>query len=265
MSTLENKIAKINEDFDKRQTEMLSKLAEERAMAIAKETVKDTIDRLPSMSMGNIISIFENVSPEVLKASGGKAKINAFVSLVKEDKNIHTSYILKENIFPSVTIADPKEFINESISIAKDTSDKKSFKESKEKLVKFVTESINSVSPVKISDKLTLEESVRKVNDNMESLMWGKRSIKNVASKTNSINETIKKKKKKSVENNKEDVFEHYKNECISSINEAWESADTNVRLKLTEIKDRISKKSYSELTADDDIKYMMELINTVK
>jgi hypothetical protein len=30
-------------------------------------------------------------------------------------------------------------------------------------------------------------------------------------------------------------------------------------------MKDKLSKKEYSELTADEDIKYMKELINTIK
>ena len=266
MDTLENKIAKINEEFDKRQVEMLEKLCEEREMAIARETVNHTIDSLPSMSMGNIISIFENVSSEVLKTKGGKKRINSFISLVKEDKNIHNAYLLKENIFPAVNIGDPKAFINESIAIAKETSDRKSFKESKEKLAKFVSESLKSVSPDKVYEKLDIDESVARVNDNIETLMWGKRSIKNVATMTNSINETIDFITKKPVtEENKAEVFEQYKTECINTLTEAWENADAAVRMKLTEMKDRISNKMFSELTVDDDIKYMKELIETVK
>lgn len=266
METLSKKIEKINEEYDRKQANMLEKLAEERRIAIASETVNDTVENLPSMSMGNIICIFENISSEVLKTKGGKGRINSFVSLVKEDKNIHNSYLLKENIFPAVNIGDPREFINESIAIAKETSNEKSFKESKKKLVKFVTESIKVVSPEKISEKIKLDETTSKINDNLETLMWRKRSIKNVASRANSINETIDFiTKNDAVSENKEEVFEQYKNQCINSINEAWENADTDVKLKLTEIKDRISKKAYSELTVDEDVKYMKELIDTIK
>ena len=260
MGTLENKIAKIHEEFAKKQTEMLEKLAEEKNMAIARETVNDTIENLSSMSMGNIISIFENISSEVLKSKGGKKMINSFISLVKEDKNIHNSYLLKENIFPAVNFGDPKEFINESIAIAKETSDEKSFKESKKKLVKFVTEAINNVSPEKIYQKIDIDEATRKVNDNLETLMWSKRSIKNVAKRTNSINETINFiTKNDTTSEDKAEVFEQYKTKCINTLSEAWENADAAVRMKLTEMKDRISRKMFSELTVDDDIKYMKE------
>lgn len=266
METLENKIAKVNEEFNRKQDEVLKKLAEERAKAIANEVVNDTVEKLPSMSMGNIITIFENISSEVLKTKGGKKRINDFISLVREDKNIHNAYLLKENIFPAVNIADPKAFISESIAIAKETSDEKSFKESKKKLADFVSESLNLVSPEKIYNKMNIGESVAKVNDNIEALMWGRRSIKNVASLTNSINETIDFITKKTGESeNKEEVFEQYKVECMNLLDEAWKNADANVRIKLTEMKDRISKKTFSEITVDNDIKYLKELIDTVR
>jgi hypothetical protein len=97
--------------------------------------------------------------------------------------------------------------------------------------------------------------------------MWGKKTIQKTAERTKCINETVNfmVNKNEVPGESKEDVFEHYKNECINSLNEAWENADANVRIKLTEMKDRVSKKSYSELTVDDDIKYLKELIQTVK
>lgn len=267
METLSNKIAKINETYNQKQREALEKLAEERAMAIAKATVDDTIENLPSMSMGNIISIFENVSSEVLKTKGGKAKINGFLSIVKEDKNIHNSYMLKENVFSVNGIEDPKEYIIESIAIANETNKVSEFKASKKKIADFVNEAIKSVNPLRIAEKVVLDEETKKINDNLETLMWGKKTVQKTAERTKCINETVDfmTKKNEVPAESKEDVFEHYKNECINSLNEAWENADASVRIKLTEIKDRVSKKSYSELTVDDDIKYMKELINTVK
>lgn len=265
METLEKKIAKINEDFDKKQTEMLAKLAEERAMAIAKETVNDTVKNLPSMSMGSIISIFENISPVLIKSKGGKNRINAFVSLVKEDKNIHSFYVIKESMNGNVGIDNPKEFINEMVSVANETYNKAGYKESKDKLAKFVSEAILSVSPDKVSGKIKVNEATEKMCNNIETLVCGKKTIKNTAARLKSLNEAVEFLSKKSNDESKEDVFEHYKTECINSINEAWEGADVNVRMKLTEMKDRISKKMYSELTVDDDIKYMKELIETVR
>lgn len=265
MATLEEKILKINEEFDKKQQDMLDTLAEERKMAIAKETVGDVIEKMPSMSMGNIISIFENVSGEVLKTRGGKKTINDFLKLVKEDKNIHNSYLLKENISTSANIANPKEFINESIAIANETSDRSRLKESKANLAKFVSEAISKISPDKISDKVVLDDGTKKVNDNLDILMWGRRTIQNTAARNNSLNETIDFMTRKPSSDTQENVFENCKNDCINAINEAWEVSDSSVRIKLTEIKDKLSKKQYSELTADDDIKYMKELINTIK
>lgn len=267
METLSNKIAKINETYDQKKREALDKIEEERNLAIAKAKVENAIESMPSTSIGNIISIFENVSSEVLKTKGGKEKINGFLSLVKEDKNIHNSYMLKESILAMDPIENPKEFIDELIDVAVATNNASGLNESKKKLAGYVNEAIKSVDPLKISEKVVLDEDIEKLNNNLEALMWNKRSVKRVAERTRMVNETVDFMTKKRTETgeSKEEMFEHYKNECINTLTEAWENADSAVRIKLTEVKDRISKKSFSELTVDDDIKYMKELIETVK
>lgn len=260
MEKLQSKIDSINKDFDNK----IAKLNEERSAAISQAKVDDAIERLSSMSIGNIITIFENVSTDVLKTRDGKKTINAFVSLVKEDKNIASAYALMESVTKNVGIENPKEFITESVSVATEKSDISTFNDSKKKLVKFVSEALNKVNPVKISEKINVNEGISKINDSLEILVCGKKSIKNTASRLNSINEAVNFLSNKTGES-KEDAFEQCKTECIKSIDEAWEQSDSAVRLKLTEMKDKLSKKEYSELTVDEDIKYMKELINTIK
>lgn len=262
MATLEEKIRLINESFDERG----ERLEEERKNAIAKAVVDDAAENLGSMSMGNIITIFENVSSEVLKTRGGKKRINDFLSLVKEDKNIHNSYLMKESVFSNASVGNPKDVIEECLSIAAETNDRKSFNTSKKNLAKFVAESMSGVNPSVISEKVKLDEETRRVNDNLETIMWGRKSIQNAIERTRSINETVDfMSRQKNDAVSKESEFEECKNECIKTIDEAWEHSDVNIRLKLTEVKEKLSKKAYSELTADDDIKYMKELIDTVK
>ena len=259
MEKLQNKIDRINMDFD----EKIARLNEERNKSISQAKVNDVIEKLPSMSIGNIITIFENVSTDVLKTRYGKKAINAFVSMVKEDKNIASAYALMQSVTKNVGIENPKEFITESVSVAIEKSDIRTFNESKKKLVNFVSNVLSKVNPVKISEKITVNEGISKINDSLEILVCGKKSIKNTASRLKSINETVNFLSNK-VSESKEDMFEQCKNECIKSIDEAWEQSDNSIRLKLTEMKDKLSKKEYSELTADEDIKYMKELINTV-
>lgn len=260
MEKLQSRIDIINQHIDGE----IAKLNEERKTLIAQAKVNDTIERLPSMSFGNIITIFENVSTDILKTRDGRKTINAFVSLVKEDKNIASAYALMESVTKNVGIENPKEFITEAVSVATEKSDASSFKASKEKLAKFVAESISKVNANKISEKLVVNEGIAKMNDSLEILMCGKKSIKNTASRLNSVNEAVNFLTKNAGES-KEDAFEQCKTECIKSIDEAWEQSDSAIRLKLTEMKDKLSKKEYSELTADEDIKYMKELINTIK
>ena len=262
---LNDKLHNLNEVFDRKRDEFLKMWEEKRKETIAKVTVDDVIENLPSMSIGNVISIFENVSSEVLKTKGGKSTINKFVKMVKEDRNLQNTYMLKENVFSGVKPESAKDVLDESINTAKETNNIKSFKESKQKIVKLVSESLKKVSPVNIYEKVVLDEETKKINDNLELLVWGKKTVKNAGKRTESVNETVNFMSKSTNEKSKEDVFEECKNECINTITEAWEHADANVRLKLTEVKDRLSKKMYSELTAEDDIKYMKELMNTIK
>ena len=262
MEKLQNTIDNINKTID----EKIAKLNEDRAAAISQAVVNDTVKNLPSMSMGNIITIFENVSSDVLKTKGGKDKINGFLSLVKEDKNIHNSYMMKETLLNADYMGDPKGFISELVNVASETGNGGGLKESKKKLAAYVSEAIKSVDPTKISKKVALDEDIEKLNNNIETMLWGKKSVQRVAERARVMNETVDfLKKREHCDESKEEMFEHYKNECINTLTEAWENADSAVRIKLTEMKDRISKKSFSELTADDDIKYMKELIETVK
>ena len=268
---LNDKLHKLNESFDRKRDEFLKEWENKRVEAIAKVTVDDVAENLKNMSVGNIISIFENISPEILKTKGGKAKINKFVALVKEDKNLQNTYMLKENVFGFEGGCTARDVLEESIGTAVETSDKKSFKESKEKLVNFVSEALTSVLPVKIYNKVVLDEDTKKINDNLELLVWGKKTVKNAGARTTSINETVNFMHSNNLPQttftgkSSEEVFNECKDECINTIDEAWKTADSDVRFKLTEIKDRVSKKTYSELTVNDDIKYLKELTETVR
>lgn len=262
---LNDKLNNLNEIFDRKRDDFLKLWEDRRREAIARVTVDDVIENLPSMSVGNVISIFENVSSEVLKTKGGKATINKFVKMVKEDKNLQNTYMLKENVFAGVNPNSARDVLNESLNTAKETNNIKAFKESKKNITNFVAEALRKVSPVNIYEKVVLDEETKKINDNLELLVWEKKTVKNAGKRTESINETVDFMSKSKQGKSQEDVFEECKKECINTISEAWEHADANVRLKLTEVKDRLSKKMYSELTAEDDIKYMKELMQTIK
>ena len=265
---LEDKIKKINEDFDKKEKTVLEEVKNERANAISKAIVDDVVANLPSMSYGNIFRIFENISGDIVKTKGGKNTLNGFISLVREDKNIHNAYLFMENVY-SKSDANPMDVINGSLTIANESIDRKTNKESKKKLAKYVAEAINKIEPSKISEKVQINEETTKVNENIENLLYGRVSMQNVGAIAKSLNETVdfmSKHRNEVVEvENSESVFESCKQECMQTIDEAWEVSDSDVRLKLTEVKDKLSKKQFSEVTAENDIKYMKELIQTLK
>ena len=133
----------------------------------------------------------------------------------------------------NVGIENPKEFITESVSVAIEKSDISKFNESKKKLVNFVSEAMNAVNPAKISEKIVVNEGMSKINDSLEILVCGKKSIKNTASRLNSINETVNFLSAKNIES-KEEVFEQLENECMRKIDTAWEQCDKDVRRQPT-------------------------------
>ena len=261
MATLDEKILEINKTFDAK----VAAVNEERETAITQAKVDDMLERLPSMSVGNIISIFENISPEVLKTRGGEKTINGFLRLFKEDKNIHNAYLMKENLINNIGIENPVQFINSLLAIARETKDPKTLKESKKNLVGYVTEAVRKVAPGKIVEKIQLDETIERLNDSIEVLTWDRKKLQNAAAMTRSLNETVEFLSRKLDNKTKETEFEDCKNLCLKTIDEAWEQSDSNVRIKLTEVKDKLSKKMYSEVTADEDIKYMRQLIDTIK
>ena len=122
---LNDKIHSLNEIFDKKRDDFLKLLEDRRREAIAKATVEDVIENLPNMSVGNVLSIFENVSSEVLKTKGGKKTINDFVKMVKEDKNLQNTYMLKENVFSGSISVSARDILVESINTAKENSNTK--------------------------------------------------------------------------------------------------------------------------------------------
>ncbi len=266
--TLQDKIKKINEEFDNKEKNVIEEMKNQRADAISKAIVDDAIANLPSMSYGNIFRIFENISGDVVKTKGGKDTLNGFISLVREDKNIHNAYLFMENVYTK-SDADPLDVINGSLTIANESIDRKTNKQSKNKLAKYVAEAIKKVEPGKIAEKVQINEETTKVNENIENLLYGRVSMQNVGNIAKSLNETVDFMKRGNVTEekhaNNEELFDTYKEECLKTIDEAWESSESDVRLKLTEVKDKLSKKEYSEVTADNDIKYMQELIQTLK
>ena len=64
--------------------------------------------------------------------------------------------------------------------------------------------------------------------------------------------------------NNRQQLFETYKNKCLSTINESLERDDKEEKIRLTEMKNKLDKKAYNGLTYYEDMMLMAELNNTL-
>ena len=111
-----------------------------------------------------------------------------------------------------------------------------------------------------------VNDEATRINESIDYLLNTARDKKNFIEydqKLSFLEEALSK-KEDVVSESKKEVFEKEKNDCIQAIDEAWEKADSTLRMKLTEIKDRLSKKEFSEITVDDDIKYINQLKETI-
>lgn len=111
----------------------------------------------------------------------------------------------------------------------------------------------NTVKGIKLkSNKLNLEECYQKYNELMNSEALSEDSMKIINEIKNS--------------ENRSDVFEKYKNECLAIIEEAINTnIEQSVCDKLYEFKDKISNKVYNEKTLGEDVSNFIELKNLVK
>ena len=153
----------------------------------------------------------------------------------------------------------------------------KELKSLKDKLSAFVNESLNNVSNFAVvyefekihSEKPTMElfESI----DQCVCLNPSKtKNIVDIAKHRNIICGWWEKATKKNNDYpedpiKEERTFNQEKEECIRLIDEAWnKTEDANLRLKLTEMKSSLEKKEFSEITKENDFKFISELKKTL-
>ena len=84
MDSLNEKITNINKEFDSK----IASLNEEREVKIAQAKAESLIESVDSLPVFNLMTIFENVSPLLLKKKGGPKLIQRYISVIKGNKNI---------------------------------------------------------------------------------------------------------------------------------------------------------------------------------
>lgn len=271
---------------------------------ISKVKNDEAIKNINNFSFIECQQLFENIVDKLYDSGKGKSYIKKYVTTLKESKELNSLYRIYDYLRLPNSVKDSKTFVNENINIANSLNKKnvsnglnelrKCLKESSIYLKlnaedvngilennKELNESINFILNNKKSIK-NLEEYTNHVSHVYEHVENNKEIIKENSELNNSSVDDLSELfeshntewENKVVEDitlyeiagkSKEGLFESYKNDCLTLINESLEESEnieTTNRLQL--MQEQLNRKEYSEDTVINDILKLAELKNTL-
>ena len=220
-------------------------LNETMEQKIREAKTNSALNSINDMSLGQMVSIFENISDKIVETEKGRELLRKYVKTITENKDLLKSYKLRNAILNPVT-DNSVSFLNEALSISEISGTKK-YGEGKKKLSRILKEMVN-LAKLSYEDieKISLNES--ELQNAIEYLITNKKTFKNLSEYVS--NKTI-------VENY---VDEHKKNasiseetqstsELVSELSESLSSLNGLQRRVMTEIvESRLARKEDSEL-----------------
>lgn len=248
-----------------------------------------------SRNFGIIYQVIEANLHKLLESKSGVNSLRKIVKTIKGDKILHEQFKAYNNLLPSKHIDNVSEYINEAISMSP-RFNKKMVKESNEKLIKLLkSEHLDEMVDID-DDKLDLFESIEYVTMNKKSL----NNIDEYVNATKIIKESIEKLPK--IEENTMTIKEYseainqvaegfgndlnseeiklikevsngngeaYFNECKESTLSKLDSMmlcekDMETKSRLSQIYEKINKKTYNKENAIVDISEMIEIQSTI-
>ena len=294
-----NKLRTINEVEEYRKS--VNEACDNRAKDISIFIKAYDLSKKP---FGQIKECFEAISPELFKTDEGKAIMNRYSKAIKESKNLSALHSLYENIRKANANSDVDFFIN-NIANANWGVDKKTVAEDCEKLGRILAEGYIAVSRTtdvalpkenaslssavsfiaenkKTSKNIAefsnavkvIRESVEKNNDSAN--IFESRNIDALAAElidefnqkySSQLTEgEVEALKEVSCSENREDVFNRYKEACQKKLSEAKENFDkegnATASEKIASILEQVSGKKYVLETLGSDICGLIQLSN---
>lgn len=259
---------------------------------------------LSDKSFGFIKESFEALSPMLFKTTEGKKLMNKYTKIIKENKNLSSLHTINENIRKAGNETDIDFFVN-SLMLAEWDVNPSTLKEDTKKLGRILSEAYLLVGEdaknlipeenVSLSKSINFIAESKKGNRNISEYSDAakiiKEHIKNKDSKKNVFesvnldelaaslikefntkydgklnNEEIAILKEVSCSENREEVFNKYKNACAVKITEAKkrfeENGDKSSSDRLGVVLEQISNKTFVLNTVGSDICSLIELSN---
>ena len=264
--------------------------------------LEETIKKVDTLTFPECKHLFEGLTDRLFNVSNGKKVIRKYVNILKENEDLKTYYCLCNNLTTKLPIDDTKLYVTECASFAKKLNKKTNNKfhniikeaikvsglnsEEIENILKEnkeLNESINFI----LSNKKTpsnLNEYTKHVSLISESLEKNtkKENINDYVDEVDETedltslieNESLLQWEKDVIEEialcnlrggNKSDIFEKYKANCLSLIDENIENTENLETIKhLTTMRNQLSEKIYNEENSNQDILRLSELKKTL-
>ena len=237
--------------------------------------------------------IFEDALPYLFKTN--KKIVKEFINTIKSDSNLLNQFKFQQALRNVNENIDAHAYVSSALELVKNDINVKTLKESNKKLFNLIKE--NNIRPTKQIDESILSyfescdyllnnkcklSNLSKINENINNVVnYVKTQTTINESKENLFNiiEEFEKKynnvlteeeksfvkeiiddKSTNVLEKKEQLFNKFKNECITIINTLLESSDNDDSEGLNEIKYQIENKVFCESTLVTDIAKLLEI-----
>jgi len=283
----------LNEAMQKDDFDTADRLLEESAQAYNryKECCSYQEDNR-NMTFGELNYMLESELPRMFKSD--KTALKECTKLMKEDNNLRSAFRFIDSMRNYGCDGDAKNYVAESLELVADGIDRKTFRESVEKLADLLSR--HEIGGCKV------DEEARKFYSACEKVLTEKKSLSNLTDYTNSVNtiasyieankkpmtesrksvdkltEELEKRianlteeeqslvqdiidfKRPMVEERHEKLFNRFKNECLNTVDTLMEGASEEDREGLNAIKAQLEGKTYCKETIVQDIANMLEI-----
>lgn len=284
--------------------EYRNKINEECNSRIEFINIVKKADDLSNKSFGYIKECFESISPELFNTKEGKSILNKYTSVVKRNKNLSTLHNIFEGIRKSGKNTDFNFLIEQIMNKNENHIDKSTLKKDVKSLGMVLAEGYallgkeaddllpkENVALYSAIDYITENKSTLKniaeysdavsiIRENIENKdiknVFESRNLEDLASELleefnkkysdNLTEEEASVLKEIASSNDRETVFNKYKNSCVEKISEAKKNfdskGDTNSSKRLENVIEQVSNKKFCLDTIGEDICNLMELSN---
>lgn len=284
---------KMNEAMQKGDFELADNLLKESTKAYNKYKECSAYPKSNrEKSFGELNYMLESELPNFFKHN--KKALKECTNLIKEDKNLRSAFRFIDALRRYNCDGDPCSYVNESLMLASNEIDRNTFNESVEKLadmlskyeiggysldeetVKYFkaceevllekkslanltnyTNSINLISGYIEKHKLPVVESKKSIKSISEEL---EKKIANLTEEEQTLVQDIIDFKKPMVEAKQEQLFNRFKNECLSIVEGLMVDANDDEKFGLDAIKEQLENKKYCKETIVQDIANLLEI-----